>query len=376
MDPLLGASLGLQAFGMFSGAIGAKAQAQAQKDALAHNAQMDVLNARSSALSLTGQADLEALNAQSVYNTSLVGAEFAKARVGYEADAATTKAGYQANAIETNARGQFQAAEAAAGMNEIAIGAKQADANSKAQAYEFSAQADDLQARLNELQAQYMAQSGIAKEQDTRMQFAIAKSKARARMAAGNIDLGQGAALQVATGADVMAENASIRIQQETLMAAFGQRSQAQGNLLSAAAKRSMASGIQSGAAMDAAFSRASTALNMSRSQLSLSLAQGEAGYIRSSTAANTEFARGMASAEYQATQSLAAAGLLSANANIDYKRNMSKVMVDNASAAAMVKSTMADGINPNMAMMTSLLGSAGQLAGTWYQYSKSTSRP
>lgn len=308
-----GVMAAVQIGGMFNSAVGSYNAAAGQRQAIQAGAQLDRINANSSALALTGQADLELVNAQANYNATLAQADFGELQAKHDAYALKTSAAISA------VRAGSQAAELEAG-----------------------AQMDEMSAQLSELQALSIMQRGEQKEQDSRMQFAAAKSKATASMAARGLDLGQGAPLAVRAGHDLMSENTAIRIQQAVLMDAFGQRTQASAARVGAASKRSRAA-----------------------------LTESMAGLETGLAAVNADYATTMAGAQSTAMKALAAAGMLNANASATYKTTMAGVMRDNAMAAALVKQTMGDGINPGMAAFSSLLTGAGQVAQSWYMYSK-----
>lgn len=304
------------AFGSYYGAEVAQINTQTQAQAIRHQAAMDVYNARSSALTLTGQADLDWVSAQAQRNATLTGAEFSVLSA-------------QAQADQSMARAQIA----------------QVEAGGRAAALEYSAQADELQARLSELQAQSSLLQGERREQGTRLQYAQAKSKATASMGARGIDLGQGSALAVRNSIDLMSERDAIAIQQDTLMAAFGHRTQAMQAQLSAQGKRA-----QAGATVAAAASQ-------------VGLAKTEANYSTSMARINAD-----------ATVALSAAGLVSTQATGDYQRAVAGIMVNNASAASLVRGSMAPtytGASGSSAAFGSLLGSSSSMFNSWYAWKK-----
>lgn len=304
--------MGAAITGSVNSAIGSYYGAKTQKNTLLMQSQAAQADANSSALALTGEAQLESLNAQAVYNASLVGAEFSRLEAEQRASSLRTQA--EINSIQ---------------------------ASMSAASAEVGAQLDERSAQLNELQAQSIMLRGQQKEQDARMQFAQAKSKATASMAARGLDLGEGAALQVRAGYDLMSENTAIQIQQSVLMYAFGQRVAAMNNQASALSRRQ----------------QAASTLNMAT--LNAGLADAEAQFTQSS-----------ADASATAAQALAKAGLLNADARSQYKTTMAGIMKDNASVAAMIRQTTAGGISPAGAAVGSLISGAGQVAQAWYQYS------
>lgn len=299
--------------GVANSAVGSYYGAKTQKNTMLMQSQAAMADANSSALAMTGEAALESLNAQASYNASLVGAEFSRLDAQQRAD------GLRNNARISGIRASISASSAEAG-----------------------AQIDERNAQLNELQAQSVMLRGQQKEQDTRMQYAQAKSKATASMAARGLDLGEGAALQVRAGYDLMSENTAIQIQQSVLMDAFGQRVAAMNNLTSAGNKR------------------ANAAATMSMASLEAGLANADADFTVSS-----------ANAAADAAQALAKAGLINADARSQYKTTMAGIMKDNASVAALIRQTTAGGISPSGAAFGSLISGAGQVAQAWYNYSK-----
>ncbi len=303
----------MQTVGALGGALGARDAAAAQRRAIQGQAQADRISANSTALAMTGQADLDTVNAQASYNAAITSADFA------------------------NISARKQAFDIEAGA---AIGAVRA--STQVASLKAGVQIDEQQAMFAELQAQSIMLRGEQKEQDSRMQFAQAKSKSTTSMAARGLDLGQGAPLAVRAGYDLMSENTAIRIQQTVLLDAFGQRVSVDSHRLSAAGKRAQASGIASSSAMETESARI-----------------------------NADFTRATALANLTASQTLAAAGLLNATAAVDYKKTMAGVIKDNAMAAALVKQAMGEAISPSSAFASSLLNSAPKVADSWYQYGK-----
>ncbi len=299
--------------GAAQSAVGSYYGAKTQKNTMLMQAQAAQYDANSAALAMTGEAALQSINAQAVYNSSITGAEFSKLAAQQAADQMRNQA-----KINTMRAGNAAAVS------------------------EMGAQIDDRNAALNELQAQAVLLRGEYKEQDTRMQYAQAKSKATAALGKGNIDMGQGAGLSVRAGYDLMSENTAIQIQQSVLMDAFGQRVAAMNNQTSAAAKRMSAAN-------------------------SVQMASIESGMAN----ADADFTLSTAQASYQAAKALAGAGLLNDEAAAQYKTTMAGVMRDNASVAAMIKRNTAGGVSPSSAAFGSLLSGAGQVAQAWYNYKK-----
>lgn len=300
-----------QGFGAVTGALGAYQGVRAQGQVLRHQAALDTQNAKASALTMTGQVDLDLVGAEAQHNATLAGAEFSVLSAQ---------------------------AQAAQGVGRAAIAAAQA--GGEAAAMEFSAQVDDMQARLSELQAQSSLLHGERREQSSREQHAQAKSKATASMAARGLDLGEGSARAVRTSVDLMSERSAIAVQQDALLAAFGHRMQGEMAQLSAASKRARAGAAVAGAAAQLAMAKT-----------------------------DAQYASNMARINADATAALSAAGLVSAQATGDYRRNMAGVMLTNASVAAQVRGATAHAYSPGGAAFGSLLGSSASMFKQWYAW-------
>lgn len=319
-------SMAGQGFGAGASAVGAYyssevagINADMQRSALEHQASMDLYNARSQGAATRGQADLNWLGAQSEYQVA------------------------QTSATITELKGQQEGWELRANAQLSAL-----QAQDKAYSLTVGAEIDDQQARLYELQAQAALLNGQQREQDSRLQYAQAKSKATASMAARGIDIGEGSALAVRNSSDLLSERAAIQIQQNTVMQAFGNRVQASNAQLSAAGKR-----YQAGMAL-------------TTSGMQTSLADSRA-----------QFAENTASADARTVRALAGAGLLNAQATRDYSHAMAGIAEQNATAASMVRRASATGLSvgtsPWLAAGTSLITSGTQMARSWYDYNKQT---
>jgi hypothetical protein len=378
-DSFGSAGVALQFVGMISSAVGAHDAAVSQKMAISAQAQMDKINARSSALAMNGQADLELINQKAGFeamsfnssmNTLNTEAHIFDAKsgaslnmLGAENSAAMTtlQAGTQASLTLTNAYSKSAISAIQSGMqtDALEVGAHMADQN----------------ANLMELQAQSTLLHGEYREQDSRMQYAQAKSRATVQMARGNLDMSEGTPLQVKVGIDVMSERAAIMIQQDTLMQAFGQRTQASNSLMDAGIKRAQAQSITSMTAI-----QNSTDIKMAETQAATGIKLGDmaaastlqqAALKTALTDMNSEFEMHTAQSQSDWTAAMSHAGMLNAEAAAAYKHTMATVLETNSAASAAVKQAMADGISPNMAFLSSVLGSAGQVANSWYTMNK-----
>jgi hypothetical protein len=371
--------MGLQIVGMASSAIGAYYGAQGQKQALSAQAELDKINARSTAMAMNGQADLDLMNAKAGFESMQFGASMnmlgternifdAKSGAALNTLNATTasaatilQAGTQASLTLTNAYGR-------AAVNEIQAGMQ-------SQALDVGAQISQMNAGLLELQAQSTMLHGEWREQDSRLQYAQAKSRATVQMARGNLDLSEGTPLQMRVGIDVMSERAAIMIQQDTLMQAFGQRQQASNLQLDAALKHAQAQGVL---AVSAAQNKAEITLAEAAASGAVTLAQLQANAMTQQAALKSaltdmgaEFDLKIAQSQSDWTAAMAHAGMLQAEAAAQYKHTMADVLVKNSSAAAAVKTALADGISPGMAAFSSILSGAGQVARNWYPTDK-----
>ena len=117
-------------------------------------------------------------------------------------------------------------------------------AKSQKLALGFQADMDDINASLSETAAQRAVMAGQREEQSSRLNTANIKSKQRVAMAAGGIDLGEGSALNVLTGTDLMGEVDAKTIAQNAVTTAWGYRTQAVNDKISGMMKRSAAKGI------------------------------------------------------------------------------------------------------------------------------------
>ena len=339
------------AVGAYYGAQVNEIAVQTQGQAIRHQAAMDIYNARASALTMNGQADLDMLSAHAQHNATLTGADFST----LAADSNRAYGEFQVGLSLTQAE-----AKAASLTQRAAIGLLNAQGD--AAALEYSAQADDLSATLAELQAQSALFRGERTEQSSRQKYAQAKSSATASMAARGLDLGQGSALAVRNSMDLMSERAAIEIQQDALLAAFGHRVQKAQAELGAQAKRTRAASAVSSASLSASLAKADAAYG-------LGMARVEADAARAGLDAQASMARVNA----EATRALSAAGLVSAQATTDYQRAVAGIMVDNASAASLVRTASVPVYSGSAsgAAFGSLLGSAGSVTRSWYAYNR-----
>jgi hypothetical protein len=375
----------LQGAGALMGAVGAFTSANSQKMALDQQAQLDMINARATASSLNATANIDNVNADATYNAALTNSGLAvlSAKSGF--NAVTTGAELD----KIGAQGSFNASIAQAGMDVIG-GQGQAltirtnaavdaiKAGSTVAALNVGAQISDNAAHLNELQAQAAMMQGQYQEQQTQLQGAAVKSKQTARMAASGIDLGEGSALNVVNSTDLMTQRAAIDIEQRTALAVFASRASEAGAMADAAQKRFQAGSVSISSSLETGLSesQANAVVANTNAQADLRKALAGIGLTTATAAANAKEAyagadltRATASADAQ--RALALAGLTNANAAADMKRVMAQTTLLNASGASKVKSATAAGISPFLSATTSLLTSAGQVAGGWYQLSK-----
>lgn len=300
---------------MLNSAVGARASAKAQQQAVKAQAQLDFINARASASALDAQADLDSINAKAVFDANTSQTKLARTAA-------------QTDALEIRTSAEIDTIRAG-----VAAASMEADATMAEQS-----------AALYELQAQSSLLLGQLEEQQSRLQFAQVKSKQTATMAGRGLDLGEGTPLAVLTGTDLMSENSAIGIQQRAFLAALGYRT-----------KEASALGDAAGRRYQAAMTQASARLNTDLSEI-----RADAIVANINAAADAQDA-------------LAAAGLANAEAAADMKRVNAETFRINSTAANRVRVAQADGISPSSAFNTTLLAGAGQVAGSWYQYAKST---
>lgn len=349
--------MGLSIAGMFMSAVGAHDAAASQKLAISAQAQLDQLNARSTAMAMNGQADLDLMNQKAGFEA--MGFNSAMNLLGTKAQIFDAKSGAQLNMLN---------AETSAGMTLLSANTRAALADIQAgmqtQSLEVGAHIADQNASLLDLQADSTMLHGEWREQDSRMQYAQAKSRATVQMARGNLDLSEGTPLAQRVGIDLMSERAAIMIQQDTLMQAFGQRTAASNARLDAGLKRAQAQTITSMTSIQ-------NASDLGMADLAASSALRQATLKTALTDIDSQFQMQMSLSAGEWTQAMMQAGMLEANAAAVYKHTMATVLEQNASAAASVKQAMAAGISPTTSVISSILGSAGQVAGSWYNFNK-----
>lgn len=344
-----GAAAALQIGGALNSAVGARASASAQKQAMLAQTQLDQINARASASALDAQAGLDSINAQSTFEFTSAKADLAL--VGAKAGAAA--AGAQTALDLLGAEGNADAIRTEAAIN--------ASRNQTAMvSMQAAAEMAEQSALLSELKAESALLFGQQEEQQTRLQTAQVKGKQTATMAARGLDLGEGAPLAVLTTTDLMGENSAIGIQQRALLSALGHRAQATGALVEAAGKRYQAAMLEVSTRLD-------TDLSGVRADSLVANARAAADARRALIDADLM----VAEADTKATKILAGANLANAKAAADMKSGTAEILRINSAAGAAVRRAQADGINPTSALTSSLLSSAGQVAGSWYQYSK-----
>lgn len=374
------ASFDLGVAGAVTSGIGSYFSAAGNKAALSSSAQLDMINARSSAMAADTQADLSLVNTKSAFE-----AQTFNAAMGFQDTLSNTQAsefsaefGLQKTTNDANLNimhatnsGAFSELQA---DNSAKVGMIQAQ--SQAAALQAGAQMDELQAQLHELQAQSSLLHGQWKEQDMRMQYAQAKSQVTVRMGAGNIDMGQGVGLQARVGIDLMAERAATQIQQETLMQAFGSRLQEAQAQVSASSKMMQAGQVVSMAALSGELTKNMTHLqavnSIGEAKLQGDYAISNANYNLAMTHANNTYTLSTAASKVQWTNSMASAGLINAEAALAHERVNSKISLENAQSMANIKQARADSISPGMSFLTSILGSATSLGGQWANMQRS----
>lgn len=359
-------SQGMGNFGMASMVIGAVSSAVGARDAanmqgimLSAQAQMDKINARSSAMAMNGQADLDFINQKSGFEAMSFNSTMNM--MGVKENIFNQEAGAQMNML---------GAESSAAMtitssySHAALGILQS--TSQANSLNTGAQIDEQNAALMEMQAQSTLLHGETAEQNSDMQYAQVKSHATVQMARGNIDMAEGAGVMQKVGIDLMSQRAADLIKQDTLMQAFGQRVQESNMRMSAGQKRAQAASVlemgKVQAATDIKLGDMSAAATLQNAQLKSAL-----------THMNSEFELGTAQAQFDWTSSMMKAGMVNAEAGLAYKHTMAEILVKNSAASAAIKNALASGINPDSAFLSSLLSGAGQVANSWYQMNRTT---
>jgi hypothetical protein len=336
--------------GAASSAVGAYGSAKMQKISLDGQAAINAINVRSSSSALDAQADLDLINAKSVAssNDTKIGLGVNDAQAGYSAtmySAGVDEIGGQEKALQLRTGAAVDAIRA--GSSELAL--------------QVGAQISENAAHLDELQAQSAMHQGEHQEQEVRMEGAQVKSRQITHFAAGNVDLGEGSALNVQNSTDFMTERAAIEIQQKTLMAAFSYRQQEASSLLDAAGKR-----YQAG-------------MTSVTSSLETGLTESQATAVVANANASADLKRALASigldtalSDAATSKALNAAGLTNAVAAVTMKKAIAKINLANGIASTDVNRTLADGIDPNAAFLSSILGSSGKVAESWYSYNRS----
>lgn len=369
----------MQVVGLVSSAVAARDAAKSQRLALDAQAQLDKLNARSSAMAMRGAADLDLINQKAgfegmQFNSTMNTLSTQRNIFDAKSGAALNTMNAQASAAMTLLQASTQSAltlenaGAKAAINEIQTGAQ-------VQALDVGAHMAEQNAQLLDLQAESTMLHGEWREQESRMQYAQAKSRATVQMARGNLDMSEGTPLAQKVGIDLLSERAAIMIQQDTLAQAFGQRMQASNSRLDAGMKRAQAQSVSAIAAItrttDATMANMQATTGMQLATMSADATVQQAKIKSALTDMNAEFELHMAQSESDWTDAMVAAGLANAEAGAAYKRTMATVLEENSSAAAAVKEAMAAGISSNAAFTATLLGGAGQVANTWYNLNK-----
>lgn len=335
--------------GAATSAVGAYGSAKMQRVMLDGQANLNEINARSASSALDAQADLDTINAKSI------------------ADANSTKIAMGANDAQAN----FSATMYSAGIDQLS-GQEKAQqlrtsaavdairAGTSEQALRVGSQIAENSAHLNELQAQSTMLQGQQQEQQVRMEGAQVKSRQTVHFGAGNIDMGEGSALNVVNSTDFMTERAAIEIQQKTLMASFGYRQQASSNMLDAASKSNQASAVHSASALETGLTESQATAVVANANASADLKRALAGIGLNS-----------AMSDAATSKALNAAGLDMALSAATMKKVTAKLNLANGVSAAGVTRALSSGIDPSSAALSSLLGSSGKVAESWYQYSK-----
>lgn len=371
--------MGMSIAGMFVSAVGAHDAAVSQKLAISAQAQLDQLNARSTAMAMNGQADLDLMNQKAGFESMTYGSTMnmlSTERNIFDAKSGATlntisadnsaamitmQAGTQASLTLTNAYSKAAISDIQAGMQSDAL--------------EVGAHVSEQSANLLDLQAQSSLLHGEWREQDSRMQYAQAKSRATVQMARGNVDLSEGTPLAQRVGIDLMSERAAIMIQQDTLMQAFGQRTAAANSLLDAGIKRAQAQSITSMAKIsntaDISMAETQAATGKALGDMQATSVVQQASLKSALTDMSAEYDLHLAQSQSDWTAAMVNAGMIEATAAENYKHTMADVLEKNSAAAGAVKDAIAAGISPNGAALASILGSAGQVANTWYSTKK-----
>ena len=309
------AGVGLSAAGAASSASAQRRNIALQNQANAYQAATERYNARAQALSMHGQANLDDLSAQAEYHNTLMGAEFGRMQAGMEAFNLRNQAIYSAG------RMRMQALEA-----------------------EGSAALLEAGAELKEMQAQMALLSGERSEQDTRLKYARGKSSHTTRLAAGNIALDEGAALEVRTSYDVLSQREVLDIRRQATLTAWGHR-------------------------IEGSMARARA--GMQRSQAAL--LTGMAGLETAGADARARYVESTADTNARATRALAEAGLVSSRANTRYQRDMADITHENAMQGITTRETLSRnrsrGPSVGMAFGTALLQGVPSVLNSYQRY-------
>lgn len=347
----------MAAAGMLVAAVGAHDAAVSQKLAISAQAQLDQLNARSTAISMNGQADLDLMNQKAGFESMTFGSTMNT--LSTERNIFDAKSGAALSTLAADTQASLTLSSAA---GRAAIGTIQAGMQSEA--LDVGAHVAEQNAQVLELQAQSSLLHGEWREQDSRMQYAQAKSRATVQMARGNVDLSEGTPLAQRVGIDLMSERAAIMIQQDTLMQAFGQRTAAANSLLDAGIKRAQSQTVLS-------MSKISNTFDLAIAGTQAASVVQQAALKSALTDMGAEYDLHMAQSQSDWTAAMVNAGMIEATAAANYKHTMADVLEKNSAAAGAVKDAVAAGISPNGAALASILGSAGQVANTWYNLKK-----
>jgi len=302
-----------QVAGVATSTIGAFYSTLGQKNALASQSALDVINARSVFAASEQQLGLDWINAQLGFSSVVHNANM-------------------------DVLGAQMKADMMRGESEISLIRAGASASSAMAA----AQIDDNEAYMAELRAQSSLLHGQWDEQDVRMKSAQVKSKRRTRLAASGIDLGAGTTAAVLTSDEVIAETEVTKVREKALLAALGYRQAAVNAGISANAKRA-----QAGATMAAA-------------SLSAALTESQATSLTAMAIADADYKKAMADA-----------GLANSKAAVDLRRVLAEGNLANAEASAESRRTTADNMSPWLSATSSLISGAGKVAESWYRYNR-----
>lgn len=335
--------------GAANSAVGAYGSAKMQKVTLAGQANLNDINARSASSALDAQADLDLINAKSIADSNST-----KIELGVnDAQANFSATMYSASVDQLSGDQKALQLRTSAAVDAIRAGSSE-------QALEVGAQIAENSAHLNELQAQSAMLQGEHQEQQARMEGAQIKSRQTVRFGAGNIDMGEGSAVNVLNTTDFMTERAAIEIQQKTLLTAFSFRQQASSHQLDAASKRYQAGMVHVSSALETGLTEAQATAVVANANASADLKRALAS-----------IGMDIALSDAATSKALNAAGLTNAQAAATMKKVTSKVNLMNGVSAANVTRAMSSGISPESAALSSLISNGGKVAASWYQYQK-----